>query len=93
MVAANDELMMNLLNRLDEAKGLGVNFEISLRILTRLKSEFLGIYLFLNRILMEHLSINALGLGIKYNHQIEVDLEIEKFAKFLCNLFSIYLQH
>ena len=30
---------------------------------------------------MEHLSINALGLGVKCNRQIEVDLEIEKFAK------------
>ena len=36
--------------------------------------------MFLNRILMEHLSINALGLGVKYIRPIEVDLEIWKIS-------------
>ena len=48
MVAANDELMMNLLNLLDGAKGVGIDFLNFIKILTRLKSLFSGIYLLLN---------------------------------------------
>ena len=35
---------MNLLNRLDGAKGVGIDFLNFVKILTRLKSEFSGTY-------------------------------------------------